>query len=241
MNMKAKDYLATKKFPTMWCPGCSLNVVLNQTASAFGELGLEKEKTTVVSGIGCTGRSSGYFDLDSVHTPHGRPIPVAEGIKHANPEMNVVVVSGDGDLLGIGGNHLLHSSRRNPNITVICVTNEVYGLTGGQLAPTAQKGAKTLTSPNGSTSDPLNIQGLLTLNKKYFYARTTAFHVEHIKECVKEAIKWEGFSFVEIITMCHTNYARRLGFKNNAEILKKLEEDFSDKIGIFKNESRTKF
>ncbi|MFH1455488.1 MAG: thiamine pyrophosphate-dependent enzyme [archaeon] len=229
--MSYKDYLAVDKFPTIWCPGCALGILLKETAHAFNDLGFKKENIVTVSGIGCTGRSSGYFSNDSIHTPHGRPIPVAEGVKGANPEMNVVVISGDGDLLGIGGNHLLHSARRDANITVICVSNEVYGLTGGQMAPTTKTGAKTLTSPKGSTIVPMNVQGLLTLNKKHFYARTSAYHLPHMRKCIKEALEWDGFSFVEVITMCMTNYARRLGYKTNYEILMQLKKDFQVKSG----------
>lgn len=201
----------------------------------------------VISGIGCTGRISGYFSIDNVHTPHGRAIPIAEGIKHANNKMQVVVVSGDGDLLGIGGNHLLHSSRRDANITVICVSNEIYGLTGGQMAPTAKKGKKTKTSPRGSIFEPINVQGLMTLNKKHFYARTTSYHTDHMKKCIKEALSWKGFSFVEIITICITNYAReKSNQKNNAETPMQLKKNFqiksrtgllkTNEIGIVKHD-----
>jgi len=229
--MKPKDYLATEKLPTTWCLGCSLNTVLNETAGSFCELKIKKDKLTIVSGIGCTGRSSGYFSTDGVHTPHGRAIPVAEGIKHANPKMNVVVISGDGDLLSIGLNHLMHASRRNINITVICVTNQVYGLTGGQLAPTTQKKGKTLTSPKGSDIEPINVQGIITLNKNHFYARTTPFHGKHMKECIKQAVGWKGFSFVEIVTMCHTNYGRRMGY-DQKQIVCDIKKDFKIKTGF---------
>ncbi len=224
--MSYEKYIANEKFPTIWCPGCSLSIVLKEIAQVFGDLKLKKEEIATVSGIGCTGRISGYLANDSVHTPHGRPIPVAEGIKRANPKMNTIVISGDGDLLGIGGNHLLHSSRRDSNITVICVSNQVYGLTGGQLAPTTPKGAQTLTSPKGSSEEPINVQGLLTLNKKHFYARVTALQSENLKKSIKEAFEWDGFSFVEIVTTCITNYARRL---ENKHILPQFEKDFRTK------------
>ncbi len=207
--MQYEKYLATEKFPTIWCPGCSLSIILKEIAQSFNELDLKKEELATISGIGCTGRISNYFSNDSVHTPHGRPIPVAEGIKKANPKINTVVISGDGDLLGIGGNHLLHAARRNENITVICVSNQVYGLTGGQQAPTTPKGVITLTSPKGLTEEPINVQGLLTLNKKHFYARADTIHREDMKNSIKEALQWDGFSFVEIVTICITNLAKR--------------------------------
>src|SRR5574337_973593 len=122
-----KRYLKLDLLPTPWCPGCGNGIVLKTICQAFDEVDLPRDGTVVVSGIGCAGRSAGFFDLDSVHTAHGRAIPVAEGIKYANDALHVVVVSGDGDLLGIGGNHLLHAIRRNTNITVICYANEIYG------------------------------------------------------------------------------------------------------------------
>ncbi len=209
---------------TIWCPGCGLGLILNNTAKALEEL--ELRKTTVVSGIGCTGRSAGYFNLDTLHTLHGRAIAAAEGLKLANPELNVLVLSGDGDLMGIGGNHLLHASRRNTNIKVVCNSNETYGLTGGQLAPSTRKGAVTATSPYGNPYFPLNVQGLITSNEHYFYARTTVFHVEHMKKMIKEALQWEGFAFVEVVGTCIENFGKRLGFKNSYEMMDELKKNY---------------
>lgn len=213
-----------EKLPTVWCPGCGLGLLLNNTAKALEEL--ELKNTVVVSGIGCTGRSAGYFNLDTLHTLHGRAIPAAEGMKLANPKLNVVVLSGDGDLMGIGGNHLLHASRRNTNIKVICYSNETYGLTGGQLAPSTRKGAVTATSPYGNPYPPLNVQGLITSNERYFYARTTVFHVDHMKQMIKEALEWQGFAFVEVVGICIENFGKRIGFKNSYEMMNELRERY---------------
>ncbi|MDD4878277.1 MAG: thiamine pyrophosphate-dependent enzyme [Candidatus Nanoarchaeia archaeon] len=238
------DLIKNERMPAIWCQGCSLGIVLGQFANVLAELGLSKENTVVVSGIGCTGRFAGYMNLDSVHTTHGRAIPVAEGIKRANPELNVIVVSGDGDLSGIGGNHLIHSSRRNIDITVICVNNEIYGLTGGQLAPTTSIGSVTMTSPKGSDIEPINLQGLCTLNKNYFYARTTPAHILHMKERIKDAVKWKGFSFVEIRTRCITR-SKNPAFKTGQELLEWLKKSYKlteenrvlreDELGMVKN------
>lgn len=219
------ELVKQEMMPAIWCQGCSLGIILGQFANVLAELGLSKENTVVVSGIGCTGRLAGYMNMDSVHTTHGRAIPVAEGIKLANPSLNVIVVSGDGDLLGIGGNHMLHSSRRNTNITVICVNNELYGLTGGQLAPTSALGAVTMTSPKGSLLEPINIQGLSTLNKKHFYARTTPAHTLHMKKCISEAISWNGFSFVEIRIKCITR-SKSPSFKTGFDLLSWLKTEY---------------
>ncbi|MDP2907590.1 MAG: thiamine pyrophosphate-dependent enzyme [Nanoarchaeota archaeon] len=242
-DMNYKDYLKLERFPTSWCPGCGIGMVVNTVAQAFEELNLKKEELTVISGIGCTGRAAGYFNFDTIHGLHGRALPVAEGVKLVKPEMKVVVISGDGDLVGIGGNHLIHACKRNTNITVICNNNFIYGMTGGQKSPTTEKGIITLTSPYGNLEEPINIQGLIRANKR-FYARTTTFHLPHLKTCIKEALQHNGFSFVDIISHCVENYGRRLGFKNAYEMLTnfktkyKLVEDAKElgeyEIGILR-------
>lgn len=233
--------------PTTWCEGCAIGIVFKQLVFTFEKIKMSKSNSVVVSGIGCSGRAAGYFDLDSVHVTHGRAIPVAEGIKRGNKKLNVVVFSGDGDLVGIGGNHLLHASRRDINLTVICINNEIYGMTGGQMAPTTKPGAKTLTSTFGNKYYPLNIQGIITANPGHFYARSSAFHIDHLQTCISKAIKWKGFAFIDVISYCIENYGRRLGFKNGYEMLLKLKEDYkinnnpkaflkNNELGIIKNE-----
>lgn len=225
--MSGKELLKIEKFPTPWCPGCSLGIILQSTAQVMHELGLSQKNASVISGIGCTGRSAGFFNLDTAHGLHGRAIPLAEGLKRAKPELNVVVLSGDGDLTGIGGNHLIHAARRNIKLTVICAANETYGMTGGQKSPTTPIGRETLTSPYGNEDQPINMYGLIRSNKKYFYARTTVFHVEHMKKCLKEALEWDGFAFVEIRGACLENYGRRLGFKTGYDIMMNLKKDYT--------------
>lgn len=224
--MTYMELLKTERFPTTWCPGCGAGNITIALAKIMEELKLDYKNTVIVSGIGCTGRTAGYFNVDSVHGLHGRAIPLAEGVKRANDRLNVIVVSGDGDLTGIGGNHLLHSSRRNINITVLCATNEIYGMTGGQMSPTTRLNAVTPTSPFGNEFEPMNLQGLITQNKRHFYARTTVFHIEHLKKCIKEAIRWKGFSFVDIISDCPTNFGRKMGYKNAYEMLMDYKKNF---------------
>jgi 2-oxoglutarate ferredoxin oxidoreductase subunit beta len=217
--------------PTNWCPGCAIGTVFKQTAFALADLELAPTDMTVVSGIGCSGRAAGYFNVDSVHATHGRALPVAEGIKRANPRLKVIVFSGDGDLVGIGGNHLLHTSRRDVDLAVICINNATYGMTGGQMAPTTPSGAKTLTSPHGSPYAPFNIQGIITSNRRHWFARTSAFHVAHLQRTIREAVEWPGFAFIEVMAFCVENFGRRLGFKSGHEMLVKLKQDFKPRTG----------
>ncbi|MCF6159156.1 MAG: 2-oxoacid:ferredoxin oxidoreductase subunit beta [wastewater metagenome] len=242
-NTHFKRYLKLDVLPTPWCPGCGNGIVLKTICQSFDELDLPKNGTVVVSGIGCAGRSAGFFDLDSVHTAHGRALPVAEGIKYANDALTVVVVSGDGDLLGIGGNHLLHAIRRKTDITVICYANEIYAMTGGQVSPITPHNTKTLTTPDGNPDYPTDIQSLFGYHN-CFFARTTAYHLGHMKKCITEALKFKGFSFVEVRTMCIVNYGRRLGYKNSNEMLLNFKDVYKmndnaeelapDEIGIIR-------
>jgi 2-oxoglutarate ferredoxin oxidoreductase subunit beta len=221
-----KELLKVRRFPHTWCPGCGIGAVLKNVAMAIKELGWNYKNTVAVSGIGCSGRMSGYMNLDAVHTPHGRPLTAAEAIKTVRPDLHVIVLSGDGDLGSIGGNHLLHTSRRNQDITVFCNDNEIYGLTGGQAGPTTPKGTKTLTSPRGEHYSPLRLGRILTQQAPYFYARTTVYHLNHFKTCIREALLWKGFSFVDIISDCIELNGRRLGFKTAHQMFKWFDERF---------------
>lgn len=229
--MNFKDYVKWDRIPTTWCPGCAIGTIFKQTAFALADLGLPREGLTVVSGIGCSGRAAGYFDVDSVHVTHGRALPVAEGIKRANPGLKVVVFSGDGDLVGIGGNHLLHTSRRDVDLAVICVNNGTYGMTGGQMAPTTPTGERTLTSPLGAPYAPLNIQGVVTGNRRHWFARASTFHIAHLRRVIRGAVEHPGFSFVEVMGFCIENSGRRLGFKSGHEMLTKLKTDYRPRDG----------
>lgn len=245
--MNYKNFIKWSRMPTTWCGGCSIGIVFKQLVFTLEKIKIPKKNLVVVSGIGCSGRAAGYLDTDSVHVTHGRALPVAEGIKRGNQKLNVIVFSGDGDLVGIGGNHLLHSSRRDIDLTVICINNGIYGMTGGQMAPTTKLGAKTLTSSFGNKYFPLNIQRILTGNPRHFYARSTAFHIDHLQKSINEAIIWRGFAFVDVQSFCIENYGRRMGFKNGHEMLFELKKDYKLKkgkephlkdyeLGILKNE-----
>jgi 2-oxoglutarate ferredoxin oxidoreductase subunit beta len=221
--MDYKYYVKWDRMPTTWCPGCAIGMVFKQFVIALGKLDILKNELVVVSGIGCSGRAAGYFNVDSVHTTHGRALAVAEGIKRANDKLKVVVFSGDGDLVGIGGNHFLHAARRDADVKVICINNAIYGMTGGQMAPTTQVGAKTLTSTHGSAYAPLNIQGIVTSQKKHWYGRSSTYHINHLQKVFQEAMTWSGFAFIDVMAFCIENFGRRLGFKEGHEMLLDLK------------------
>ncbi len=151
------SYIRADRFPHIWCPGCGLGIILTAFVRAMLASGIPPEKHVCVSGIGCTGRIAGYLNLDSFHTTHGRAIPFATGLHLVRPDLEVTVISGDGDLFAIGGNHFIHAARRNLDINVICVNNFKYGMTGGQLGPTTPPGAFSTTSPYGNYEPPFNL------------------------------------------------------------------------------------
>ncbi len=244
--------------PHIWCSGCGLGTTVNCFVRAIDGCGLPRDQIAVVSGIGCTGRVAGYLKLDSFHTTHGRPIPFATGLKLANPKLKVVVYSGDGDLFAIGGNHFIHAARRNMDLTIICVNNFTYGMTGGQVTPTTPIGAIASTTPYGNTEEPFNLPFLAESAGAVYVARWTTFHVRQVTKAIKEAIQKKGFSFVEILSPCPTLYGRRnkLGdglemmqiFKKNSAIkndadTREVGLDFNGKIicGKFIDRERPTF
>ncbi|UCD18343.1 MAG: 2-oxoacid:ferredoxin oxidoreductase subunit beta [Candidatus Zixiibacteriota bacterium] len=200
--------LRMDRIPHIWCPTCGLGTTVTAMASALEQLELDLNNVAVVSGIGCTGRVAGYMKLDSFHTTHGRAIPFALGLQIARPDMKVIVFSGDGDLISIGGNHFIHTARRNVDITVICVNNFIYAMTGGQVAPTTPITARTATSPFGNYEHPFNLPLLAASSGAVYVARWTALHIRRLTTAIKEAITKKGFSFVEVVAPCSTLYAR---------------------------------
>lgn len=203
------DFLRMDRMPHIWCPTCGIGTTVKCFAAALDKENYDLDKVAVVSGIGCTGRVAGYMKLDSFHTTHGRAIPFATGLHLANPELKVVVFSGDGDLIAIGGNHFIHAARRNIDITVICINNFIYGMTGGQCAPTTPLTANTSTTPYGNYEHPFNLPHLATSCGAVYVARWSALHIRRLTKSLQEALRKKGFSFVEVITPCSTLYARR--------------------------------
>lgn len=226
-----EDVLRMDRIPHIWCPGCGIGTTVNCFARALLDLNVDMDKVVVVSGIGCTGRVAGYVALDSFHTTHGRAIPFATGLKLANPELTVVVYSGDGDLSSIGGNHLIHAARRNVDIKVICVNNLVYAMTGGQTAPTTPQLSTTSTSPYGTFEPTLNLPHLLDAAGACYVARWTTYHVKQLEKSMGEAMRKKGFCFIEAVSPCPTLYQRRNGMGDGLDAMKFYKEKSKTKHG----------
>lgn len=215
-----EGFLRMDRIPHIWCSGCGIGTVVTSFVEALKKSDLDLDKVAVVSGIGCTGRVAGYVKLDSFHTTHGRAIPFATGLKLANPELNVVVFSGDGDIMGIGGNHFIHAARRNMDITVICVNNFNYAMTGGQVAATTPMGANASTSPYGNFEYSFSLPYLADAAGATYVARWTALHLRRVTKSMQEALNHKGFSLIEVITPCVTLYARRNRLGDGLNLLK---------------------
>jgi len=203
-----EGFLRKEMIPHIWCEGCGNGIILNSYVRALDELDLNLDKVVTVSGIGCIGRLSGYTNTDSFHTTHGRAIAFATGVKLANPELKVVVISGDGDLFAIGGNHFIHAARRNVDLQVICANNFNYGMTGGQYGPTTPREAWTTTTPYGNIEHPFNLVHLAAASGAVYVARWTTIHVRRLKEAIKKALQKDGFSFIEVVTPCPEIFGR---------------------------------
>src|SRR5512133_1481107 len=174
--------LRSDRIPHIWCPGCGIGTTVNSFSRALIDSNVDLQNLAVVSGIGCTGRVAGYVKLDSFHTTHGRAIPFATGLKLANPKLNVIVYSGDGDLAAIGGNHLIHAARRNLDLKIICVNNLTYAMTGGQTAPTTPDTATTATSPYTTFESHWNLPALVAAAGAVYVARWTTYHVKQLEK-----------------------------------------------------------
>jgi 2-oxoglutarate ferredoxin oxidoreductase subunit beta len=203
-----KEYLRLDMFPHMLCPGCGHGIVLGAMLRAIHSLGLSKDEVMVVSGIGCSSRLSGYVDFNTLHTTHGRPLAFATGIKLARPELKVIVITGDGDALSIGGNHLIHAARRNLAMTCLLLNNEIYGMTGGQSAPTTTPGKISTTSPKGQTERAFDSCRLAEAAGATFVARGITYEPAAVERLIAAALQHNGFSFVEILSDCPEFFGR---------------------------------
>ncbi len=219
-----EPFLRMERIPHIWCPGCGIGTTVNCFTRALLESKANLDRVALVSGIGCTGRVAGYVKLDSFHTTHGRAIPFATGLKLANPSLDVVVYSGDGDLFAIGGNHLIHAARRNLDIKVICVNNLIYAMTGGQTAPTTPGTAITTTAPYGSFEPAFNLCALADSAGASYVARWTTFHVRQLTKSMSEIMSKRGFCFIEIISPCPTLYQRRNKMGDGLDAMKFYKE-----------------
>jgi len=223
--MKFFDFYRQDRWPHMFCPGCGIGTVMNCFFRGFEQSGLSQDRTVFVSGIGCSGRIPGYIRADSLHSTHGRPIPFATGIKLANPDLKVVVFSGDGDLGAIGGNHFINGCRRNVDLTVICINNYIYGMTGGQASTTTPRGFRSSTTPYGGKEYPFDLSEIAVAAGSNYVARWTTFHVKPLIRSIKKALLKDGFSFVEIAAQCPTQFGRRNRMGSNREIFQWLKEN----------------
>lgn len=201
MNSLVEKYIKKESLPYIFCAGCGNGIILNAAINAIEELGI-KDDTACVSGIGCSSWIPPYLKMDVMHTIHGRAIAFAEGLKLSQPKKNIIVFTGDGDCLAIGGNHLLHAANRNINITVIMVNNFIYGMTGGQKSPTTPTGSKTKTSPFGAFDEPIDGCRIAMCAGATFCSRWTVAHPIQLKKAIKDGITHNGFSFIEVLSQC---------------------------------------
>jgi 2-oxoglutarate ferredoxin oxidoreductase subunit beta len=197
-----------KKFPHVWCPGCGIGIMLGALIRAIDRTGFTKDEIVMISGIGCTGRLPVYVDFNTLHTTHGRALTFATGVKLANPNLKVIVIMGDGDAVAIGGNHFIHAARRNIDLTAIILNNSVYGMTGGQFSPTTPYGMKTTTTVYSNVEQAFKISELAVTAGAVFVARGTVYHAKGLDGLFESAFRKTGFSVVEVVSHCHTQYGR---------------------------------
>ncbi len=196
------------QFPHVWCAGCGNGIIMSAILRAVHKMGWTKDEVVMVSGIGCSSRMPTYVDFNTLHTTHGRAIAFATGVKLGNPALKVIVITGDGDGLAIGGNHFIHACRRNIDLTVILINNYIYGMTGGQYSPTMPKGDKATTAPYGNVEPSFDASGLAKAAGANFVARTTVYHAVQIDRFVHRGLQKKGFSFIEVLSDCPTLYGR---------------------------------
>ncbi len=247
VTQRIHEYLRhNKKFPHVFCPGCGHGIVLGSLIRSVDALELRKDDVVIVAGIGCSGRMAVYVDFNTVHTTHGRALTFATGIKMANPALTVICVMGDGDALSIGGNHLIHAARRNIGITALILNNQTYGMTGGQCSPATPCGNTSMTTPYGSLEAPFDTVELASAAGAGYVARGTSFHATMLDGLIREAITHPGFSVVEALSPCPTQYGRKNGFrdvvsmyewlkKNTVKLEHRKENDTRIPLGVFRN------
>lgn len=221
-----RTYLRPGTFPTPFCAGCGHGILLGAILRAIDQLQLDFSQVLFVSGIGCAGWiPSPHYNTDTLHVTHGRPVAFATGAKLFNPQLNVVVIGGDGDIASIGGNHLIHAARRNMDITVICANNLIYGMTGGQVTPTTPQGARTQTTPTGNPEPPFDLARLVAAAGATYVARYSVWHVRPLIHSIKKALQHTGFSFIEVLSTCPTQYGRRNANPTPIGMLRALKEN----------------
>lgn len=211
---------------TTTCPGCGNGIATQAILRAIDELSLKMDDFVFVSGIGCSAWiPSPFFAADTLHTTHGRPVAFATGVKLGLPEKHVMVVSGDGDLTAIGGNHLIHAARRNIGLTVVLMNNGIYGMTGGQTAPTTPRGISTVTSPYGSLEHSFDIAPMIVSAGAAYVARWTTHHPRQLTKAIKKGLTKKGFSLIEVVTQCPVQFGRASKLGGAVEMLKHFKSN----------------
>lgn len=218
-------YVREWNFPHIWCSGCGDGIILKALIRSIDALGINRDEAVMVSGIGCSSRTAGYIDLNTVHTTHGRALPFATGVKLANPKLHVIVVTGDGDATAIGGNHYIHAARRNIDLTVLLYNNYIYGMTGGQVSPTTPRGMRASTAPFGNQEPPFNIADLARAAGASFVARGDVYYVKKLENLITRALEKKGFSLVEILSPCPTAYGRRNRMGHPVKLMEWLRDN----------------
>ena len=219
-NKLVKNYFREEMLPHIWCAGCGNGILMRNIAAAIEQDGYDKNKVCIVSGIGCSSRAAGYMDFNTIHTTHGRAIPVAIGMKLARDDLEIIVITGDGDATAIGGNHFIHGARRNIKMTVIIFNNNIYGMTGGQYSPTTPSMEYGATAPYGNVDQSFDLVKLAVASGATFVARGTAYHVDKTTELIRRGILHRGFTVMDCISTCPTYYGRRNRKGDAAEMLK---------------------
>jgi 2-oxoglutarate ferredoxin oxidoreductase subunit beta len=234
------EYVREKNLPHIWCSGCGDGIVLKSLIRSLKKLGIAKDDAVMVSGIGCSSRTPGYVDINTLHTTHGRAIAFATGVKLAKPKLHVIVVTGDGDATAIGGNHYIHGARRNIDLTVLLYNNYIYGMTGGQVSPTTPRGKNASTAPFGNLEPSFNIAGLAQAAGASFVALGDVYHVQQLDKLIAAALSKKGFSVVEILSPCPTAYGRRNKQANPVDMMNWLKDNVvqKDKLGKMTEDER---
>jgi 2-oxoglutarate ferredoxin oxidoreductase subunit beta len=225
MARDLEAYLRPGIASTPFCPGCGHGILMNLILRAIDELEIDMDEMLFVSGIGCAGWiPSPHFNADTLHTLHGRAIAFATGAKMFNPRLKVMVISGDGDLTSIGGNHLIHAARRNTDLTVICANNMIYGMTGGQVASTSPVGALTSTTVEGNIYHPFDLCNLVLGAGAPFAARFAVTQPLSLIKAIKHGLTTTGFTFIEVLSPCPTQFGRRNRYESPADMITMLRE-----------------
>jgi len=224
-----RDIIAYNQLPHKWCPGCGHGIILSNLGRALTKLGLENDKVVIVSGIGCSGRASKFFNTFSVHTTHGRPIAFATGIALANPDLKVIVLTGDGDCAAIGGNHFIHACRRNIDLTVVVFNNGIYGMTGGQGSPLSAVDSFSSTMPFGNFDNPFDICSLAQAAGASYIARGLTAKAIQLPELFSKGIEHKGLSVIDVITQCTVHYGRKNNMRSAAQMLDYQKQHFIPK------------